>query len=100
MSTPAAAAPGGRERDLLFLRQPRLWPNWPFLALVRRRPGRDEELGLLFDAGGAAGLYGYSSTVWLSNLFLIPATLEEFLALPKETFDTPEEIADASWSVD
>src|SRR5215813_12448380 len=100
MSTPAAVAPSGRERDLLFLRQPRLWPHWPFLPLVRRRPGRDEELGLLFDDVGAADLFGYFSTVFLANLFLIPPTLKGFLALPRGTVDRPEEVADAGWSVD
>jgi hypothetical protein len=97
MSTPLAAA---RDRNLLFFRGPRRWPCWPFLPLVRRRPGREEELGLLFDALGAAGLFGYSATVFLSNLFLMPAKLEEFLALPREPFDTPDEVADAGWSVD
>ena len=30
-----------RPHNLLFLRQPRLWPLWPFLPLVRRRAGSD-----------------------------------------------------------
>ena len=97
MSTPLAAA---RDRNLLFFREPRRWPLWPFLSVVRRRPGRDEELGLLFDPVGAAGLYGHSPTVFLSNLFLMPQGLDEFLALPRETFDSPDEVADAGWSVD
>jgi len=43
---------------------------------------------------------GFSATVVLSNLFLLPRTLDEFLALPRETFDTPEEVFDAGWCVD
>jgi hypothetical protein len=31
---------------------------------------------------------------------LLPRTEEQFLALPRETFDTPEEIAAAGWRVD
>ena len=90
----------GRARDLLFLHNPRYWPAWPFLPLVRRRPGREEECGLLLDAAGAFGLYGLSATVFLGNLFLLPETLDAFLALPREAHDTPEEVADAGWRVD
>ena len=93
MSQPPPAVTG-RARDLLFLRDPRYWPAWPFLPLVRRRPG------LLLDAVGAFGLYGLSATVVLGNLFLLPETLDGFLALPRESFDTPEEVADAGWCVD
>ena len=99
MSQPPPAVTG-RARDLLFLRDPRYWPAWPFLPLVRRRPGSEEECGLLLDAVGAFGLYGLSATVFLGNLFLLPETLDGFLALPRESFDTPEEVADAGWCVD
>lgn len=43
---------------------------------------------------------GFSATVVLTNLFLMPATEEEFFALPKEVFDTPEEVAAAGWRID
>src|SRR4051812_31683954 len=79
-----------RRRNLLFLREPRLWPMWPFLPLVRRRPGREEEYGLLFDAVAAAGVYGFSATVFLANYFELPPTLSAFLALPREVFDAPD----------
>ena len=89
-----------RARNLLFLSDPRLWPEWPFLPLVRRRPGHEEEYGVLLDALGACGLPGRSATVYLTNLFEMPATLDAFLALPHETFDTPEEVFAAGWTVD
>jgi hypothetical protein len=89
-----------RERSLLFLTRPDLWPHWPFLPLVRRRPGAPEFYGVAFDALRAAGLPGYSATVFLSNLFELPPTLSGLLALPRECFDAPEEILDAGWSVD
>jgi hypothetical protein len=85
---------------LLFFTCPELWPNWPVLPLVRRREGQSEELGLLVDAMGLADRPGYSATVFLGNLFLMPSTLEELLALPHETFDTADEIHDAGWCVD
>jgi hypothetical protein len=97
---PAAAGLRGRPRNLYFFTDPRAWPLWPFLPLVRRRPGAEEELGLLFDAFGACGLACYSATVFRANLFVLPTTLDAFLALPAEVFDTPEEIADAGWCVD
>ena len=83
---------------MLYLSNSALWPHWPFLPVVRRTSGR-EELGVVFDAR-AAGLTGYSSTVWLTNLFLLPGEFASFLALPHETFDSAEELAAAGWCVD
>src|SRR5438874_1185855 len=87
-------------RDLLVMADPTRWPAWPFLPLVRRRPGRDDECGLLFDFRGTDGRTGYSATVFLCNLFLVPDSVAEFLALPKEVFDTVEEVVLAGWVVD
>jgi hypothetical protein len=53
----------------------------------------------VFDAR-AAGLTGYSSTVFVCNLFLLPPSFEAFLALPREVFDGAEELADGGWRVD
>ncbi len=87
-----------RSRTLLFLTTPALWPAWPFLPVVRRRTG-GEELGVVFDSR-AAGLTGYSATVVLTNLFMLPDDLAAFLALPKEVFDAAEELIEAGWCVD
>jgi hypothetical protein len=89
-----------RRRNLLFFTTPALWSLWPLLPLVRRRPGQEEELGLLFDALGRSNLTGFSATVFLSNLFLSPESQAEFLAMPKEVYDTPEEMFEAGWRVD
>ena len=62
--------------------------------------GQAEEYGVLFDALGCCDLAGYSASVLLSNYFLLPATLEELLRLPRETFDAPEEVFEAGWRVD
>ena len=88
-----------RRRNLLFLATPRLWPAWPFLPLVRRA-GAEEECGLLVDLLGLCGLAGYSATVFLCNLFCLPAGVDGLLALPKEAYDTPEEVLAAGWRVD
>src|SRR5262245_52736396 len=87
-------------RDVLFFATPALWPAWPFLPVVRRRPGQEEECGLLFDFFGTGGRTGLSSAVFHCNLFALPRTLGEFAALPREVFDSPEEVAVAGWTVD
>jgi hypothetical protein len=92
----------GREslvRHLLLITTPALWASWPFLPLVRRCRGR-EELGLLFDAMGTATLPGYSASVFFCNLYLLPPSFEEFLELPKEVYDSAEELLAAGWRVD
>ena len=66
-----------RVRNLHYMAMPRLWPHWPFLPLVRRRSGCKDELGLMYDARGASGLYGFSATVFLSNYFFVPAAEAE-----------------------
>jgi hypothetical protein len=89
-----------RERNLRFFTTPALWPLWPLWPLVRRRPDQEDEMGLLFDALGFSQRPGYSATVFLSNMFLAPYYEDEFLALPKEVYDTPEEVFLAGWRVD
>ena len=92
------AAIPARDRTVLFLSNPGLWPAWPFLPVVRRGRGA-EELGVVFDARSAR-LTGYSATVFACNLFALPPDFEAFLALPHETFDSAEELAAAGWCVD
>lgn len=87
------------KRTVLFLANPTLWPLWPFLPVVRRTSG-DEELGVVYDAREAVALTGYSATVFLTNMFTLPRNFQEFLKLPKETFDCAEELAEAGWRVD
>lgn len=96
-STPAEA--GLRERNLIFLTTPGLWPDRPFLPLVRYKP-TGMELGLLFDCSAVEGREGCSTTVFLCNLFYLPPTVAEFFELPSEVFASPEEIFAAGWRVD
>jgi hypothetical protein len=101
MAQPPPGVPLRNLRDLLYFTTPKLWKEtWPYLPLVRRRPDRGEEYGVLCDVQGRGGPTGHSCTVFIANLFLLPGTLEELLALPKEVFDTPEEMFAAGWRVD
>lgn len=90
-----------RLRDLQFFRNPKLWPLWPYLPVMRRQADQSEpELGILYDAAGYSGTYGYSATVIRSNLFDLPSTEAQLLALPRFVYDKPEEMAHAGWTVD
>jgi hypothetical protein len=100
MSDTDASPRPATARDLLFFRHPQLWKTWPFLPVVRHKQDGEVECGVLYDCWTVARRGGFSATVFLTNLFLMPRTEEAFLALPKETFDTPEEIAAAGWRVD
>jgi hypothetical protein len=90
----------GPARDLYYLRHPELWPVWPFLPVIRRKPNGEEDVGILYDFAHTSGRTGYSCTVFLTNIVFVPDTVEELLALPKEVFDTMDEVRAAGWCVD
>jgi hypothetical protein len=100
VTTPTEQPRKATARDLFFLTHPEHWPTWPFLPVVRRHTDGTMDYGVLYDALHTTGLTGYSSTVLLCNFFLRPETEAELLALPKEVFDEPEEMAQAGWRVD
>jgi len=89
-----------RRRNLLYLSHPLLWPVYPFLPLIRHRSDGETDYGLLYDLMGLYEIPGYGATVFLANLLLVPQKLKDFLALPKEVFDTPEELYQAGWRID
>jgi hypothetical protein len=88
-----------RERSLVFIAHPGVWPMWPVLPLVRRSRGR-EELGVMFDFRGTTGRTGFGATVLLSNLFELPHGERELLALPREVYDSAAEVVAAGWEID
>src|SRR5947209_7546746 len=89
------------QRDLLLFRDPRRWACWPLLPVVGASPdGSGKQLGVLYDALGTCGPYGFSATVFLANLFLLPLAEEQLFALPRLVYDTADEIAAAGWTVD
>ena len=87
------------QRTALYLTNPALWPLWPFIPVVRRSSGLEED-AMVYDARNAVNLTGYSATVFITNLSTMPDKCREFLKLPKEVFVTAEEMADAGWRVD
>jgi hypothetical protein len=95
----ASSKPGDPARQLLFVTTPALWPAWPFLPVVRRARGA-EELGVMFDARAVCGWTGFGSTVFKMNLFALPPTVDALLALPREVFDSSEELLANGWVVD
>jgi hypothetical protein len=100
MPPTARAGPDPAARSVLFLTSPCLWPHWPYLPVVRRRPGKAEELGVVVDLWRACGLPGYSAAVFRCNVFELPRAVPALLALPREVFDTAAEVVAAGWAVD
>ena len=101
MATSPAAGRRATARDLHYFAHPRLWPLYPFLPLTRRvGDSGDRQCGLMYDARGVSGRYGYGSTVFLVNLFCLPRTEAELLGRPRCVYDSFEELADAGWAVD
>jgi hypothetical protein len=88
-------------RDLTFMSTPSLWFLHPFLPVIRRGAvGGCQQLGVLYDAVGVSGRYGYTATVWLTNLFLLPKNEAELFELPKIVYDTLDELVEDGWVVD
>jgi hypothetical protein len=87
-------------RNLLFLSTPALWSHWPYLPLVRRKEGQEDECGLLCDLCGLTGKTDGGLTVFLCNFFLLPHRWSDFLALPREVYSGPEETYAGGWRVD
>jgi len=101
MNPPALYQRRATARDLHYFAHPELWPHRPFLPVIRQALGDSaRQCGLLYDARGVSGLYGFGCTVFLCNLFALPATEAEFLAQPRCVYDTFEQLADDGWSVD
>src|SRR6476646_641503 len=88
-------------RDLVFLSTPSLWSLHPYLPVIRRSAaGNCQQLGVVYDALGVTGLCGFSATVFLVNIFAMPATEAELLASARIVYDTFDELMDDGWVID
>ena len=54
----------------------------------------------MYDALHAGGRAGFSAAVFLCNLFELPPSATEFLAMPRRVYDTAEELLADGWRVD
>lgn len=88
-------------RDLIVLSTPSSWSLYPFLPVIRRAAVGDvQQLGVLYDAVGVSGRYGFTATVFLTNIFDLPKTEAELFTLPKIVYDTFDELVADGWVVD
>jgi hypothetical protein len=83
-----------------MMARPQQWPRWPYLPVTREVGNGELELGVLYDAWGVSYRTGFSATVFRANLLLLPPTEGELLALPRDVYDTLDELLDAGWRVD
>ena|ERR1700722_332260 len=96
-SYPRRAGP----RDMHFFQSPHLWQHYPFLPLLRWACDCAEpEFGILYDARGVSGTYGFACTVFLVNLFDLPPNEAQLLSSSRHVYDTFEEMVQDGWYVD
>ena len=57
-------------------------------------------LGVVFDARSVCNRTGFSACGFLTNVFALPPTLDEFFALPREAFASADELFDRGWRID
>lgn len=88
-----------RRRDLSIITNHAAWPNYPLLPLVNYHH-KHFSCGVMFDCLGMLGKPGFSSTVFLANIFDLPDDPSKLFKLKRLVFDTPEELLDAGWTVD
>jgi len=90
-----------RAQQLAIMADPKKWGR-RFLALSRRPAGGGSpELAVMCDVRAYGGPTGFSATAFKCNLFMLPQSLAEMLRdVPREVFDTPEEMYAAGWRVD
>lgn len=86
--------------DLRLLANPRFWPQWPFLPVLRLPEEGPPEIGLLYDAHGSSGKAGYETTVFRAYVTDYLLGESKFLKLPRHIYDSIEELADDGWLVD
>jgi hypothetical protein len=73
---------------------PQKWPSWPYLPLTRGR-----QVGVMIDFFHWKNweITGYGATAFLVPFFMLPDTPAETVELPKEVFDTVEEMIESGW---
>ena len=75
-----------------MLKDPNTWPRWPVLPM--KRLDDTEAVGVV------VAVSGYEYTLFKTNMYLVPNTVEELLKLDKEQFKSAEDVLAAGWVVD
>ena len=89
------------EDDLAMLKNPGLWPVWPYLPVKRRNtanPARYWEIGFLYSTLREPDPSG-KVTIYLLNMF-DDFTEERLRESPKVEYDSPETCLADRWIVD
>ncbi len=55
---------------------------------------------MVFDARSVCGRTGFSACVFLTNVFALPPTIDEFFLLSRQACDSADELFDGGWQVD
>ena len=82
-----------------MMAHPWRWPCRPLLPLVRRRPDGGLDLGVLVE-GLTSQEPRLGTTVFCTNLLCFPMSEEQWQSLPKEAFDSLDDVLAAGWRVD
>lgn len=84
--------------DRLILATPCLWRHHPFLPVVRRLAGGSRvQCGVVYDAPDRTS---GPATVYLTNLFALPATVAGLLARPQCVYESLDALANDGWVID
>jgi len=80
------------ERDVSMIKDPNMWPRWPALPM-KKLLGRQIKCGYIIDDGKKPDII-------IGSIFDIPRDPILLKALPREEYDSAEEVSADGWRVD
>lgn len=98
-STTSFLRRAGPNEQRLFA-NPTIWPQWPYLPVLRLQTDERPEFGLLYDAEGYSDKSGHQTTVFCATPADIALQESRFLKLPRHIYESVDELAAAGWIVD
>lgn len=85
-----------RNDDVEIIRNPQLWPMWPYLPLKRPTIAGFPECRLAVATAEPMTVV----RIYKANLFNLPPTKEEFENTFDKEYESPEEVVWDGWQVD